>query len=231
MIVRRLLSAVVITALALPVFADNTLIPADRTRLLVVNGEDAKSMKIDTKAGIPMGNGLNQVVFQVRTLVRDGNDNRLYTSSPYIMSFRLEGDQTYKIQPPSLRTTRDTSNFERAPQEGFSLIDEKGNSAPFEFATYNKSSLMLSNITNDIREFNQTDDPAAVKELAGTSAIAATAATTVAVAQVPAQMSAPQPAPAAEAAAPASESMLKYWYNQADQDTRNRFLQWVAEQH
>lgn len=230
MIARRLLSAMVIAVLALPVFADNTLIPAERTRLLVVDGKDAKTLDIDARAGIPMSDGRHQIVFQIRTLVREGNDNRMYTSTPYIMSFDLKGDQTYRVQPPNLRNIQDTRNFERSPADSFSLVDAKGNSVPFEFATFNRSGLMLGNIESDIQKFNLTDDPAAVKELTGATPMPV-ATTPVATTAALEQTSSPKPAPQAEAAAPASESMLKYWYNQADQETRNKFLQWVAEQH
>ena len=229
MIARRLISAVAIAVLALPVFADNTVIPAQRSRILVVDGEDAKSLDIDAKSGIPMADGRHQLVFQIRTLVRDNNDNRLFTSTPYIMTFDTKGNQTYTIQGPDLKNTRDVSRFERAPVESFSLTDSDGETVNFEFSTYHKSGLLLGNIADDIQKFNLTDAPAAVKAFAGPLYVTASLQQPVAE-QAPAQVAAlPKPAPMETA--PASESMLKYWWNQADSATRNKFLQWVAEEN
>ena len=235
MIARRLLSAIAIAVLALPVFADNTVIPPQRTRMLVVDGKDAKSIDNDAKSGITMNDGRHQLVFQIRTLVRDGNDNRLFTSSPYIMTFDTKGNETYTIQGPDLRNTRDVSQFERAPAERFSLTTGKDENVSFEFRPYHKSGLLLGNIVDDIQKFNMTDDPAAVKEFAGSLYVAAAATTTAtattqpAVAEtVMAPIAPPKPAPTE--VVPASESMLKYWWNQSDEVTRNKFLQWIAEE-
>ena len=228
MIVRRLLSAVAIAVLALPVFADNTVIPAQRTRMLVVDGEDAKSMDIDAKSGITMNDGRHQLVFQIRTLVRDNNDNRLFTSSPYIMTFDTQGGETYTIQGPELRNNRDVSQLERAPAERFSLTTGKGENVSFEFRPYHKSGLLLGNIVDDIHKFNLTDEPAAVEAFAGPLYVAESKQP--AVAETVLAPIAP-PKPASTEAIPASESMLKYWWNQSDAATRNKFLQWVAEEH
>ena len=228
MIARRLISAVAIAVLALPVFADNTVIPAQRTRMLVVDGEDAKSVEIDNKSGMQVSDGRHQLVFQIRTLVRDGNDNRLFTSSPYIMTFDTKGGKTYTIEGPDLRNTRDVSRFERAPAESFSLKAGKDESVSFEFRPYHKSGLLLGNIVDDIHKFNLTDDPAAVKTFAGPLYVATPSEQPVAE-QAPALTAPPKSAPAETV--PASESMLKYWWNQADSATRNTFLQWVAEEN
>ena len=238
MIARRFIGALAVALLALPVFANNTLIPAQRTRLLVVDGQDAKS--IDVKNGIEMKNGRHQLVFQIRTLVRDNGDNNLYTSSPFIMSFDLKGDQTYTLTGPNVKSTRDVSRFERSSAESFSLKDQNGNVTTFEFRPLNKSGLMLGSLVDDVQKFNLTDDPAAVREFAGQTYVSAgaeqpTATQVVAPAVISTSVSTPvktaPPQPAPEAAVPASESMLKYWYNQADTETRNKFLQWVAEEN
>ena len=234
MIARRLISAVAIAALALPVFADNTVIPAQRTRMLVVDGEDAKSIEIDSKSGISMNDGRHQLVFQIRTLVRDGNDNRLFTSSPYIMTFDTKGSKTYTIKGPDLKSTRDVSRFEKAPANSFSIATGKGDSVSFEFRPFHKSGLMLGNIVDDVQKFNLTDDPAAVKAFAGPLYAAANTDTEQHTEQpVAQQVMAPvaPPKPAPTEVVPASESMLKYWWNQSDSATRNKFLQWVAEEN
>ena len=229
MITRRLLSAVAVAMLALPVFADNTVIPAQRTRMLVVDGEDAKSIEIDSKSGITMNDGRHQLVFQIRTLVRDNNDNRLFTSSPYIMTFDTEGNEVYTIQGPDLKNNRDITQFERAPAERFSLTTGKGENVNFEFTTYHKSGLLLGNIVDDIHKFNLTDDPAAVKAFAGPLYVAETSQPSATVEKTVAPAASPEPAPTE--VIPASESMLKYWWNQSDSTTRNKFLQWVTEEH
>lgn len=225
MIARRLTSAVALAVLALPVFADNTVIPASRTRILVVDGEDARSIEIDDKSGIKMSDGRHQLVFQIRTLVRDGNDNRLFTSSPYIMTFDIRGNKTYTIKGPDLKSTQDVSQFKMAPAERFSLTTCKSEPVSFEFTPHNKSGLLPGNIVDDIHKFNLTDNPAAVKAFTGPFYVVETVQQTVAK-SMPVLNNPPKPAPAE--AVPASESMLKYWWNQADTTTRNKFLQWVG---
>ena len=224
MFVRRLLGVLLASILAMPVIADNTLVLPEKTKLLVLDGKNAD--KLDSKKGLALGNGRHQLVFQLKTLVRDGGDTKLFTTSPYVMTFDLSGDQTYTINAPKLKTTRDTDKLSQSPEAQFSITNAKGQTIPFEFSVFNKSGLLIGGDTvEDIQKFNLSDSPAAVRAMAGTVYIATPQGISYQVAQQP------QPAvmPAPATAQPMSESMLQYWYNQADETTRERFLQWVSD--
>ncbi|WP_419533616.1 DUF2057 family protein [Endozoicomonas sp.] len=222
MFIRRILGALLVSSLAIPAIADNTLILPEKTKLLVLDGKDAD--KLDGKRDLSLSNGRHQLVFQLKTLVREGGDTKMFTSSPYIMTFNLSGDQTYTIKAPKLKTARDTDRLSKSPKSQFSLSNEKGQVTPFEFSVLNKSGLLIGvDTVEDIQKFNLSDNPAAVREMAGTVYIATPQGVSYQVAQQPSVM----PAPAT--AQPMSESMLQYWYNQADETTRERFLKWIAD--
>ncbi|USE37058.1 DUF2057 domain-containing protein [Endozoicomonas sp. SCSIO W0465] len=224
MFVRRLLGALLVSTLAMPVIADNTLVLPEKTKLLVLDGKDAN--ELSSKKDLSLGNGRHQLVFQLKTLVREGGDTKMFTTSPYIMTFNLSGDQTYTINAPTLKTARDTNKLSQSPKTQFSITNAKGQTIPFEFSVLNKSGLLIGGDTvEDIQKFNLSDSPAAVREMAGTVYIATPQGISYQVAQQP------QPAvmPASATAQPMSESMLQYWYNQADETTRERFLQWISE--
>ena len=80
--------------------------------------------------------------------------------------------------------------------------------------------LVGRDIVEDIQKFNLSDDPAAVRSMAGTVFVAANDSSQVL----------PLPTASVEADAESqamSEKMLQYWYNQADEAARARFLRWV----
>ena len=213
MFMRRLLTALLATTLALPVFAANTLVLPEKSKLLVLDGKNTEALK-----QITLDNGRHQIVFQLKSLIREGGDTKMFSSSPYIMTFDLSGDQIFTVNGPKLKTARDTSKLSYSTQSHFSMTDQKGKTIPFEFSVLNKSGLLIGASTvEDIQKFNLSDNPAAVRELAGTVYIATPYA-------------APTRAkPATATDQPMSETMLQYWFNQADENTRTRFLQWASE--
>lgn len=224
MLLRHLTKALMISALTLPVFANNTLIPPSSAKFIALDGQDAEVMEIDSKKGFTLKNGQHQLVFQLKSIIRDGGDSRMYTSKPYIMTFNLQGDQTYTIVSPQLRTTADISVLEKQPAEQISLISANGEKISFAFSSLKKSGLTMGDLTDSVQKFNLSDDPAAVKAFGGSMQPVVTATKVTA----PAMVNPPKPAPVT--ANPTSESMLKYWYDQADEATRKRFLQWVSEE-
>ena len=220
MLLRRLTHVMMISALALPVFADNILIPPSSAKFVTLDGQDAVDIEIDTTKGIPLKDGKHQLVFQLKSIVREGGDTRMYTSKPYVMTFTLTGNQTYTIIPPNMRTPSDINSLEKAPEKELSLITANGDNVYFALSSLKKSGVSVD-LANEVRRFNLSDDPAAIKTFGEMMPASVVAAPVVS----------KPPASAPESANPNSESMLKYWYNQADKKTRQRFLQWVAEEN
>lgn len=215
MFLRRLLSALIVSALTIPAMADNTVQLPATTRLLVVDGKDASDMGRE----LTLADGRHQLVFQLRSLVRDGSDSTMFTSSPYIMTFDLAGDQTFTIKAPSLRTQKDADNLDRSPEALITLTDQKGSNTPFDFSVLSRRGLLVGrDVVDDIQKFNLTNDQAAVRAMAGTVFIATNDNSPMP----------PKPTTSAEDQA-MSEKMLQYWYSQADEATRARFLNWVGQ--
>ncbi|MFK0573056.1 DUF2057 family protein [Endozoicomonas sp.] len=239
MFIRHLLGALLVSSLAIPAIADNTLVLPGKTKLLVLDGKSAEPLNKKSNVSLSsrslgslslgslsLSNGRHQLVFQLKTLVREGGDSKMFTSSPYIMTFDLTGDQAFTIHSPKLKTVRDTDKLSRSPETQFSITDQKGQAIPFEFSVLNKSGLLIGIDTiEDIQKFNLSDNSAAVREMAGTVYIATPQGISYQVAQQPVPTVMPAPA----TAQPMSENMLQYWYNQADDATRERFIKWTSE--
>lgn len=221
MFLRRLLSALIVSALAAPAIADNIVVLPAATRLLVVDGKDASDMKRARE--LTLEDGRHQVVFQLRGLVRDGADSDMFTSSPYIMTFDLNGDQTFTIKAPPLRNRKDAKKLTRSPEALITLTSQDGSNIPVEFSVLERRGMLVGrDIVEDIQKFNLSDDRAAVRSMAGTVFVAANDSSQVL----------PLPAASVEADAESqamSEKMLQYWYNQADEAARARFLRWVEQ--
>lgn len=223
MFIRRLLGALLVFSLAMPVIAGNTLIFPEKTKLLVLDGKGAEKLNKMSHVSLSLSDGRHQLVFQLKTLVREGGDSKMFTSSPYIMTFDLAGDQTFTITAPKLKTVRDTDKLSRSPKTQFSITNQKGQTIPFELSVLNKSGLLIgADTVEDIQKFNLSDNPAAVREMAGIVYIATPQGVSYQVAQQSVM-------PAPTTAQPMSENMLQYWYNQADEVTRERFLKWASE--
>lgn len=221
MFLRRLLSALIVSVLAIPALADNIVVLPKTTSLLVVDGKDASDLKRARK--LTLDDGRHQMVFQLRSLVRDGSDSGMFTSSPYIMTFDLKGDQTFTIKAPSLKTRKDAEKLARSPEALITLTNEKGGNTPVEFSVLERRGMVVGrDIVEDIQKFNLSNNRAAVRAMAGTVFIASDdnshmlpllTASVEAVSRDPAM----------------SEKMLQYWYNQADEAARTRFLRWVEQ--
>ena len=222
MFFRRLLGALIVCALPIPTIADNTLILPTTTRLLVIDGQDASDQSRTRE--LTLDNGRHQVVFQLRSLVRDGSESDMFTSSPYIMTFDLSGDQTFTVKAPTLRSRRDADNLTRSPNTQITLLNQQGKKTPFEFGVLNRRGLLIGgDIVRDVQEFNRADNPAAMRTGSETAHVAAGNSNKQVLSLSPIS------AGASSTNQSTSEHMLQYWYNQANEETRARFLRWVAQ--
>lgn len=221
---RRLFIGFAVAALSLPNYAANTFIMPEKSQLLVIDGQSPDTLK-DTEQ-FALANGQHQVVFRLKSVVRDGGDQNLFTSTPFIATFALEGDQTYQLKGPKLRTAHDASKLKSNAAAQFALVSSKGETVPVTFEVFNKSGILIGDdILEDIQQYNMTDARAAVPSFGGVMYTLTQAQQTQQVVQVAAVSA----QPAAAKGANMSESMLQYWYNQADANTRARFLEWVAK--
>ena len=223
---RRLFVGLAFVALSLSSYAVNTFIMPEKSQLLVIDGQSPDSLK-DTQQ-FALASGQHQVVFTLKTLVRDSGDQTLFTSIPFIATFLLKDDQTYHLKGPKLRTVQDTRKLKSNPAAQFTLVSTTGETVPVIFEVFNKSGILIGDdIVEDIHKYNMTDAHAAVPSFGGMMYTLAQAQQTRQIAKT---------ASAETVASPVStegdnmsERMLQYWYNQADTNTRARFLEWAAK--
>ncbi len=227
MILRRALAVVMTTALALPVLADNILTMPGKSNLLVLDGKNVKSLAIESKKKLSLPSGKHQIVFRLETIVKNAGDQDIFKSRPYLMTFSLQGDQKFTITLPTLRTTRDSEELAKDPAESIRLNDQSGKAVPYEFATLSLAGVQLGmDLSDEVRRFNLRGEPASVRELAGNVYVMSAGNHSM-----PVQTDVSLQSASANAISQRqgmSETMLKYWYNQADKETRERFLQWTT---
>ncbi|MCS2150200.1 curli synthesis inhibitor [Scandinavium manionii] len=187
--------------------------------LLVLDGKKVSSLLLRGAESLEVDNGPHQVVFRVEKMIILPDQNRqLYVSPPLIASFnsQLVGQVNFSL--PRLETLEDTQTFTSTPH--VSLLD--GNAMPipvkldilaitqpgthidYEKATeaYNVANKQASS-----RQFStpQSDDSTLLSKTNELDNPAYQSQTL-------------------------TEQRLKYWFQLADPQTRNRFLEWAKSQ-
>ncbi|KHT58770.1 hypothetical protein RJ45_24820 [Photobacterium gaetbulicola] len=180
--------------------------PAD---LVVVNGVEQ-----DGNDTLTLPNGVNQFAFRYIDSLRENGDDYLFKSDVIIVKFEAS-DTTLKLDLPKLRTGQDARKFARAPQ--LALIAADGEKISFEQDKLIKSGVQFGrDFEKEIAIYNQSGKVASVA-----TAATAVPATLPATAQ-PAATS-PKPPVDQQQTRNVAENMLNYWYEQADEATRERF--------
>ncbi len=187
--------------------------------LAVVNGAAHQSNQslFDQEQQVALSSGDQQIVFRVFDSFRESNSKRLFRSPYYVMTFADQGDQLITLSTAKpLRTLAEANKFGRNPQ--FQLIDSSGQTVPFKMALLKKDGIQVNrDLLAELHAFNATGHAAAIEARAP-------------FAVVNRSLAGPVPAPVSVTNADhvtVSEQMLHYWFEQADGDTRQRFIEWA----
>lgn len=185
--------------------------------LLLLDGQPAKSSMVNSKQQITLPAGQHQLVLQFEGSFRDQSDSRLIRGEPLVFNLDMQADDNIAINFTYPRNYREAERF--LEQQKLQVINKKpGSTAKVDyFVLPRKEGLQIGRdyqqeLTDLGKAFQQTSMP--------TTAAAAAAAV------------------AAEnktGSAPVAKNvqtleMLKYWYNQADIQTRKDFQHWVISQ-
>ncbi|MGR5147160.1 DUF2057 family protein [Photobacterium alginatilyticum] len=204
---RTAILALAACGLSFSALANVTLELPYSAELVLVNG-------VETSGNDPLSleNGENQIAFRYQDSYRENGEHQMFKSDVVIMKFSGQ-DGTYQLKLPKLRTEQDAQRFNRSP--AITLTDKQGKSVEIQQDKLIKHGLQFGrDFEKEIAQYNLTDKPAALK-----SAIA----TTTLPAILPASGSTQPTAEATQQGQNVAESMLNYWYSQADEATRERF--------
>jgi uncharacterized protein YccT (UPF0319 family) len=214
-----------------------TLELAEDVTALVVNGKKAR-----VEGDLSLPDGVNQIVVRYQGVLGRGGD--MAYSDVFVVRFEAE-HQTLKMVIPRITRESALDRFNR--EADIKIVDASGNRLVVKTAKLKKDGFQLSrDYEAEVALFNQTDSPAAVST-APRSTSQVNKKVPVSRKGAEEQQSAPQifagaqvsekdPAPSGAKAASepsvnsdTAEEMLKYWYQQADQETRERFKRWIDE--
>lgn len=211
--------AVVIMACLLPVqvFA-TTLRLSNDIDLLVLDGKKVSSTLLRGAESIELENGLHQVVFRVEKTVLSSNESRLFISVPLIATFNTQRIGQVNFSLPSLDTQKDAERFNATPH--IALLDGNATPIPVKLDILDIISHPKGvDYETDTERYNKAGKYASLPQFATMMADDSTLLSGVSeLDMLPAQSQT------------LTEQRLKYWYQQADPATRDRFMQWLKQQ-
>lgn len=201
----------------------------DNMTVVAVNGKNT-----DINGMINLPDGVNQVAIQFQGLIGGGHsddDSEMEYSDVFVIKFKAR-NQSLKMVTPHIKSAVDLDRFNR--ESDIRIQNSEGNPIDRHIAKLEKDGIQIfRDYENELKRFNKTDAPAALKPPLSVSKGSETVLTdkpdtskTISSATAGGKKldSVPQ-SPSGNMA----EKMLKYWYQQADEATRERFRRWIDQ--
>lgn len=185
---------------------------------LAVDGKKAtKSLLKDVRSFNVTDNNTHQVVVRVSEIVREGSDHNLFESDPIVVTFK-GSNEDIQISAPRLQSKRDVEQFKQNPV--ISVKSVSGNTIDTKQEYLKQEGFFPGvNLVDNLSEYNASGAAAAVPAFA-TATMPATMAAVGSNGKV-------QKSKITVQGENAAEQMLQYWYQQADKETQQRFLNWT----
>jgi|GEM_PF-1079160 len=205
-----------------------TLVPESGLSVLYVNGQKAES-KIGKQ---PIPDGDVQLVIKMDKKLGRGNSAKVFTSDPYILSFKVTGDEI-KIHNPSVNSAQAAAKEFKTEQPGWELVQDD---IPLNYSQEklpSKGGLFpYLSMDNLVTEYNQSkgiyfDNGQLIDKPVEAQAIAVAATTTAAVTSTSSKVEKTSPA---KPVATSNVEQLKAWYLKASKEERKAFRRWVIDQ-
>ena len=207
-------------ALIMPVcvFATTLRLSTD-IDLLVLDGKKVSSSLLRGADSIELDNGPHQVVFRVEKTIRlADNEQQVYISPPLVASFNTQLISQVNFRLPRLETEKESLAFDASPR--IELVD--GDSMPIPVKLDILALTKRPKGTDyeaDTETYNRASRRATLPQFATMMADDSTLLSGVSELDVlPPQSQT------------LTEQRLKFWFQNADPDTRARFLQWAKQQ-
>ena len=211
-------SAVIALVMPVCVFATTLRLSTD-IDLLVLDGKKVSSSLLRGADSIELDNGQHQVVFRVEKTIRVANhEQRMYISPPLIVSFNTQRIRQVNFNLPRLETEKEAQAFESTPR--LELLDGDAMPIPvkLDILALTKTPKGID-YEADTEVYNKAGKRASLPQFATMMADDSTLLSGVSELDViPPQSQT------------LTEQRLKFWFQQADPDTRAKFLQWAKQQ-
>ncbi|EKY3883888.1 TPA: DUF2057 family protein [Enterobacter hormaechei] len=210
--------AMVVLIMPVCVFATTLRLSTD-IDLLVLDGKKVSSSLLRGADSIELDNGPHQVVFRVEKTIRlADNEQQVYISPPLVVSFNTHLISQVNFRLPRLETEKESLAFDASPR--IELVD--GDSMPIPVKLDILALTKRSKGTDyeaDTETYNRASRRASLPQFATMMADDSTLLSGVSELDVlPPQSQT------------LTEQRLKFWFQNADPDTRARFLQWAKQQ-
>ena len=207
-------------ALCLPVtvFATSLRLSND-IDLLVLDGKKVSSSLLRGADSIELENGRHQLVFRVEKTIRlSSHEERLYISPPLVISFDTQLVSQVNFHLPRLSNERDATHFDDAPR--VELLDGDSMPIPVKLDILSiTSTAKIVDYEMETERYNKAAKHASLPQFATMMADDSSLLSGVSeLDRVPPQSQT------------LTEQRLKYWFQQADAQTRSNFLQWAEKQ-
>lgn len=213
-----IVSAVIALVMPVCVFATTLRLSTD-IDLLVLDGKKVSSSLLRGADSIELDNGPHQVVFRVEKMIRLANhEQRMYISPPLIVSFNTQHISQVNFNLPRLETEKEAIAFDAAPR--ITLVDGDAMPIPVKLDILALTKMPKgTDYEADTEVYNKAGKRASLPQFATMMADDSTLLSGVSELDViPPQSQT------------LTEQRLKFWFQQADPDTRARFLQWAKQQ-
>lgn len=187
---------------------------------LAVDGQKAsKSLLKDVKALNLAEGQTHQVVVRLGEIIGRGSNQSLFESSPIIVTFQGAAEDLV-INAPSIRSRAEGDNFNASPS--ITVKTKSGNVVSAKVDVLKQEGLFPgANVVNDLADYNASGATAAV------SAFAAATAPAVAMTTPAAGNAKASKGKVVVQGENVAEQQLQYWFQQADNETQTRFLNWA----
>lgn len=161
-------------------------------------------------------NGTQQVVFKYRGSYRQQGQQQRFISEAIIVTFNGQ-DSDYTIEIPPINSSKDADRFNQNPN--IAISDNRGTSVEHRVDTLTKNGIQLGrNYQKEIEEYNLTAAPAALVLVEPTQASSTKVQAIVGDKK------------ADKLDQIDAGKMLDFWYQQADQETRESFKKRINQQ-
>lgn len=187
--------------------------------LLILDGKKVSSSLLRGADSIELDNGIHQVVFRVEKNIEGAShEPRLFISIPLIATFDTSRVSQVNFNLPALDTQKSADLFNATPH--LALLDGNAMSIPVKLDILEISeNTKAVDYERDTRQYNKAGKYASLPHFATQLADDSTLLSGISELDMPPSHS-----------QTLTEQRLKFWYQQADPQTRERFMQWIKQQ-
>ncbi|MGL5290509.1 MAG: YccT family protein [Vibrionaceae bacterium] len=208
-------------------FAQVQLTVPDNVQVMVINEEHSQYSKLGLKnqTQFILPDGESQILFRVTQVVReDGSTKSKFKSGPMLLSF-VAKEQDIALQLPRFQTMDEAKAFAKAPS--ISLVS-RGKKLDFRSDSLDTGFNLTPDYVREVQDYNRKQGLASVNF----GFVTDSRYDKPNVAKLP-QSANLQPVKSAQAAtnlpAQNAESMLQFWFAQADSQQQKRFMAWAVQ--